>query len=55
MADSGPTAVRIPDDLKERIRAQATLERRNFSQMVRVLIERGLEGGTRGVHDPVLL
>ena len=43
MADSAPRSVRIPDDLVEGVAAQAKTERRNFSQMVRVLLERGLE------------
>ena len=37
------TSVRLPDPLRERVRAHARVERRSFSNAVRVLIEAGLD------------
>jgi predicted DNA-binding protein len=37
------TSVRLPEQLRERVRARARTERRSFSNLVRVLIEAGLD------------
>ena len=38
-----PTSVRLSDPLEQRVRARARLERRSFSNTLRVLVERGLD------------
>jgi hypothetical protein len=40
-----PTSVRLPEDLDRRVRARARLERRTFSNQLRVLVERALDHG----------
>jgi hypothetical protein len=37
------TSVRLPEPLRERVRAHALSERRSFSNTLRILIERGLD------------
>jgi predicted DNA-binding protein len=36
------TSVRLPETLRERVRARAQIERRTFSNTLRVLVEAGL-------------
>jgi hypothetical protein len=43
VATSTPTSVRLPGTLDARVRARARLERRSYSNCLRVLVERGLD------------
>jgi len=36
------TSVRLPEPLRERVKARAVIERRSFSNTIRVLVEAGL-------------
>jgi predicted DNA-binding protein len=45
------TSVRLPDRLRERVRARAVIERRSFSNTIRVLVEAGLSAREQQAAD----
>jgi hypothetical protein len=52
MATPTPTSIRLPVALAGRVRARAYLDRASFSETVRCLLERGLDGAaSAGVAD----
>ena len=48
MAKAGYVGLRIPLALRAQIQRQAEIEQRNFSQMARILLARGLTGAGKG-------